>query len=603
MNMLRARLQRLQGKAAGQQQSETAGEPLNGQTGMNESQNLSGQSDLDEPQRSKEQSSLHEPQSLNRQTGPDESQGPDGQTALDKSQSLSGQSDLEKTQRLSGQTGLNELQSLKEQSGLAEQQGLNKQSDSVNQQSVNQQADAEHQKLVIAGSYLDNDQDTDELSSSNQQADVLMPQNSAEKPNKTMSSPAKTQLTSRSSSLLRLMPLAANEPFAEKWAEMSVQLAQNEFGSFLLRSMHASGETAIGMHPFAQWQQAGHFLNAFHPELSADPSQFLFLDLETTGLGSGAGNVPFMVGLAFWEHDGFTVQQALIRHPAEERAMLAYVHHLTTGFTHLVTYNGKSFDWPLMHSRYVMNGMRQTIWQPFHIDLLHPSRAIWRNTLESCKLSHIEKMRLGIVRVDDLPGSEAPARYFQYLNEGDPHILEDVYRHNEIDMLSLATLAIRFGHLLSNRDIASVVQQPSEPEEMVRTGLWLEKMGCTHYSEQLFQLAAHIPRQRTQTLMLLAMRDKQMNNMERALRLWQTIVDTEALFVTREQAEAAIELSMYYEHKTKQLELALTYAELAKERLREMVTGGRRAGGHKQKELEQIEKRLLRLKKKCGGSV
>lgn len=402
---------------------------------------------------------------------------------------------------------------------------------------------------------------------------------------------------------LQLSALPAAEPFAEKWAELSVQLAQNEFGSFLLRSLRACGTAAIGMHAFGEWQQASSFLNAFHPQSSADPTQFLFLDLETTGLGSGTGNVPFMVGLAFWENDGFTVQQALIRHPAEERAMLAYVHRLTARFTHLVTYNGKSFDWPLMHSRYVLNGMRQTIWEPLHIDLLHPSRAIWRNTLESCKLSHIEKMRLGIVRIDDLPGAEAPARYFQYLNSGDPGLLEDVYRHNEIDMLSLVTLAIRFGHLLSNRDVKSIVQQPNEPEEMVRTGLWLERMGCQLYSEQLFQLAVHVPQQRTQTLMLLAMRDKRMQNMERALQLWQRVVDTESIWTTHDQVEAAIELSMYYEHKAKQLEQALAYAETAYERLREIRPGGRRSAQQQQKELEQLEKRLNRLKKKCRGTA
>src|SRR5690606_34015679 len=233
----------------------------------------------------------------------------------------------------------------------------------------------------------------------------------------------------------------------------------------------------------------------FYPEQEAELEQFLFLDLETTGLGSGTGNIPFMVGLAFWENEQFVVQQALIRHPAEERAMLAYLHRLTAHFSHLVTYNGKSFDWPLLHSRYMLNGMRETIWQPLHIDLLHPSRAIWPNTLESCTLSHIEKMRLGIIRADDLPGSEAPARYFNFLSSGDPSELEDVYKHNEIDMMSLVTLAIRFGHLLSNEDVRTIVQQPSEPEELVRTGLWLEKMGRFLYSKQLFQLAAHIPQQ------------------------------------------------------------------------------------------------------------
>src|SRR5690606_9975232 len=178
-----------------------------------------------------------------------------------------------------------------------------------------------------------------------------------------------------------------------------------------------------------------------------------------------------------------------------------------------------------------------------------------------------EKMRLGIIRKDDLPGAEAPARYFEFLNNGDPQVLADVYRHNEIDMLSLVTLAIRFGHLLSDRDIKTIVQQPSEPEEMVRTGLWLERMNCSRYAEQLFDLAVHIPKQRAQTLLLLAARDKKVQNMERAVKLWEMVVHEDVRIVKREHVEAAIELSMYYEHKRKQPQQALNYAEHAMERL------------------------------------
>lgn len=418
-----------------------------------------------------------------------------------------------------------------------------------------------------------------------------------------LESDAKLVSASKLANLLKLVPLHDEEAHAHKWNQLHVQLAQNEFGTFLMRTRTYRCDEAIGMHQFGEWQQAGWHLNAFYPEQEAELEQFLFLDLETTGLGSGTGNIPFMVGLAFWENEQFVVQQALIRHPAEERAMLAYLHRLTAHFSHLVTYNGKSFDWPLLHSRYMLNGMRETIWQPLHIDLLHPSRAIWRNTLESCKLSHIEKMRLGIIRVDDLPGSEAPARYFNFLSSGDPSELEDVYKHNEIDMMSLVTLAIRFGHLLSNEDVRTIVQQPSEPEELVRTGLWLEKMGRFLYSKQLFQLAAHIPQQSSQTIMMLAMRDKKYNEMQRALMLWEKIVMTSGAFASRTQVEAAIELSMYYEHKAKQPLQALHYASLAYEFQLQLQSVSRRETKQKEKELSELNKRIERIKKKCRLSV
>ena len=108
------------------------------------------------------------------------------------------------------------------------------------------------------------------------------------------------------------------------------------------------------------------------------------------------------------------LRQFLIRHPAEERAMLSELQSLLPRFRWLATYNGKSFDWPLVQSRMIMNGLGREMDEPLHLDFLHPSRSIWRNTLASCKLSHVEEERLGIFRHEDVPGSMAPTLYFQF---------------------------------------------------------------------------------------------------------------------------------------------------------------------------------------------
>ncbi|MCR8656849.1 ribonuclease H-like domain-containing protein [Paenibacillus endoradicis] len=394
--------------------------------------------------------------------------------------------------------------------------------------------------------------------------------------------------------------MQVKEPYAEQWKELDVHLMSNEHGEFLMRTHRYASGHYHGMHQLSEWSQVAHHLQAFFPEQQVDAEKILFLDLETTGLGVGTGNIPFMIGLAFWEHETLIVQQALIRHPAEERAMLAHLHHLTKSYTHLITYNGKSFDWPLVHSRYVINGMRQVIWNPLHIDLLHPSRSLWRNTLESCKLSHIEEMRLGISRVEDVPGSEAPRLYFEYLSDGNPTILAGVFLHNEIDMLSLVSLATRFAHLLSDKEITQYVQQPSEPEEMVRTGLWLEKMGLTTYSEQLYTMAVHVPTTASNTLMLLAMRDKKQHNMERSLSLWHRMVNHIGQFPQRDEIDAAIELSMYYEHKTKQFDKAYHYATIALEASLKYVNFSRRKQRSEQQQTLAIRKRITRLEKKQG---
>lgn len=388
------------------------------------------------------------------------------------------------------------------------------------------------------------------------------------------------------------------DPFAQAWHKLGVERVDNAFGSFLVRSRHYQAQHFHGMYQLHEWSETAQYLNAFYPEVNADAKQFLFLDLETTGLGSGTGNIPFMIGLAYWTSSELVVQQALIRHPAEERAMLAYLHELCKNYTHLVSYNGKSFDWPLMHSRYVLNGMRETIWQPLHIDLLHPSRSLWRNTLESCKLSHIEEMRLGITRVDDVPGSEAPRLYFEFLASGDPEFLTGVYEHNELDMLSLVTLGVHFGYLLSDRAPAAIMQQPNQPEEMVRTGLWLEKMGIATYAEQLYELAVHVPTTASNTLMLLAMRDKKQRNMKRAIELWQRIVDGISRIPRIDEVEAAIELSMYYEHKEKHYSTAIHYADIALNAALELESFGKRRKNVVATLLANINKRLIRLERK-----
>jgi uncharacterized protein YprB with RNaseH-like and TPR domain len=329
-----------------------------------------------------------------------------------------------------------------------------------------------------------------------------------------------------------------------------------------------------------------------------EPGSVLFLDLETTGLGVGAGNVPFMVGIAYMDgSESFVIEQMLIRHPAEERAMLSYLQNKLPAFTHLVTYNGRTFDWPVLQSRFIMNGFRGFAWEPVHIDLLHPSRSVWRNTLASCKLSRVEEERLGIHRESDIPGSEAPAIYFQFLAEGNPEPLLGVFKHNETDMLSLACLAIRFGHLLSER-LKLAFPHSAEPEELLRTGLWLDKMGALGAAEELFARVERDERSDAACLCLLAERDKKCGNWLRAVLLWQKAVQA-AERVSWPDWEAHIELAMYYEHKTKQFDMALTLAETALE-LAQRRYSSVRLDAKRRAELDAIRKRVDRLRAKTG---
>ncbi|UJF35968.1 ribonuclease H-like domain-containing protein [Paenibacillus hexagrammi] len=194
----------------------------------------------------------------------------------------------------------------------------------------------------------------------------------------------------------------------------------------------------------------GGELGCFHPDAEGGIriEELLFFDTETTGLGVGAGNVPFLIGIGYYSAEQFVVEQLLIRNHAEEYAMLTYVQALMSRFSRLVSYNGRTFDWPLLKNRFIMNRIKIDDSHILQLDLLYPSRSLWRNTLPSCRLSKVEESRLDFERSDDVPGSMAPTLYFQYLAEQDPNILQGVLTHNEHDILTLAALSIHFGKLL-----------------------------------------------------------------------------------------------------------------------------------------------------------
>ncbi|MBH5317766.1 ribonuclease H-like domain-containing protein [Paenibacillus sp. GSMTC-2017] len=394
----------------------------------------------------------------------------------------------------------------------------------------------------------------------------------------------------------------AAEVLHPAWSTFGVELQTTDEGSFLIRKSTFHLGHFHGTHQLGELVEAASGLKAFHPVAGEmNPEQILYLDLETTGLGVGAGNVPFMIGIAYQQADTFIVEQTIIRHPAEEYAMLNNLKRKLRNYTYLATYNGKTFDWPLVQNRIIMNGIRGEAWTPLHLDFLHPSRSLWRNTLASCKLSHIEEERLGISRTEDVPGSLAPQLYFQYLATGDPAPLEGVFIHNESDLLSLACLSIRFGFLLQEQ-IFNRIPYPEEAEELVRTGLWLEKMGHYHLADTLFERALQSESTLPSALTLLATRDKKAGNWGRAVLLWQKAVKYKGLKDIEDVQEAYIELAMYYEHRVKQVEVALVYAIQALDRREQLFKYERRDKKYRA-ELDAIQNRIARLRRKLEAKV
>ncbi len=172
---------------------------------------------------------------------------------------------------------------------------------------------------------------------------------------------------------------------------------------------------------------------------NVDLRRMLLLDTETTGLAGGTGTLPFVVGLAWFEDDALRVQQFLLRRPGEEGPILRHLEERLAASSCLVTYNGKTFDWPLLKSRFVMNRLPVPRALP-HLDLLHCARRVFRHRSGGAKLVHLEEQVLGHVRVGDVPGGDIPELYFRYLRNGNGSLLTPVLDHNAQDMALLAAL-------------------------------------------------------------------------------------------------------------------------------------------------------------------
>jgi uncharacterized protein YprB with RNaseH-like and TPR domain len=412
-------------------------------------------------------------------------------------------------------------------------------------------------------------------------------------------------------------------PQTAEWGAIGAHMEHNEWGSFVMRRRCVESQTLHGCYMLSELAgQADKLLALLAParsyadgeDVSVDGGllheQLLYLDTETTGLGIGAGNVAFMIGIGFYEGERFIVEQMFIRDPGEELGMLYYLQQKIAKHPYLVTYNGKTFDWPIIKNRYILNRMPSEIPIAGHFDFLYPSRSLWKHTLPSCRLGKVEEERLGVVRTDDVPGSLAPALYFQYLAERDVSIVEGVFVHNELDILSLASLSVHFTNILNGKSSLSAMGL----EELYRLGVWLAKLGQDLLAAQaLERLAERIMGLESVTeegaddyLLPLAQVYKQQHRFAEARGLWELYAERKGDRITA-SLEPYIELSMHYEHRDKQLRLALTYASQALDKAWRQQslkrsfggdngTGTRTAG--KQNEIADLEKRIQRLRLK-----
>jgi len=355
---------------------------------------------------------------------------------------------------------------------------------------------------------------------------------------------------------------------------LGASLAKNHYGDHLsLRNWFSTPDA------FAPSPSTLHLLaNSRKETISAksfaalsNPDNWLFLDTETTGLAGGTGTYAFLVGLAWWDAGGLQVEQFFMRDFTDEYSVLQELSARIFEKPVLVTFNGKSFDWPLLENRFTMTRAIRTPKLAAHLDLLHPARALWKLRLGSVRLIELERhvlnaKKMGWHRGDDVPSSQISQFYFDYLRGGSAEPLAAVARHNQMDLRGLAALFGEIDALLS-----CSLNSESEFESLDLFGLskFLQRRGESRSAHSACEkaIAIGLPADlRPQANRDLALMAKRRGEHSRAAELWLGILSCPSNL--NDSIYSCEQLAIYYERHGKDLSRAVEFAQLALAKLR-----------------------------------
>jgi uncharacterized protein YprB with RNaseH-like and TPR domain len=315
------------------------------------------------------------------------------------------------------------------------------------------------------------------------------------------------------------------------------------------------------------------------PELETfDFRDTAFLDTETTGLSGGAGTAAFLVGVGFLDGDRFRVRQYLMQDYDEEAALLHGLSDDLRQFSHLVTYNGRQFDVPLLETRYRLNHSRFPLSEARHLDLLPPARRLWKERFESCRLQFLETQLLGVRRSHDVPGEEIPRIYFDFVRNRDGRGLARVLDHNRRDLVSLAALTVLACEWVQE-------ERASDPRDLFSLGKVFERASLEERAEAHYRrvLDCDDTPVRVPTLMRLADAARRRGEHARAAELWEEAA-------LGGDAWALRQLAVHHERRTRDLEAALAAAERGLRLVEDGQWMQRRRVGH---DLTHRRRRLL----------
>ena len=328
----------------------------------------------------------------------------------------------------------------------------------------------------------------------------------------------------------------------------------------------------------------------------ADPRRWLFLDTETTGITGGTGTYPFLVGLAWWDAGGLEIEQLFMRDYSDEHSLLVALAERIAERPVLVTFNGKSFDWPLLETRYRMTRAIRPPALRAHLDFLHPARNLWRLRIGSVRLAELELKVLGWNRGSDMNSWLIPEIYFDYLRGGSPKALLPIFHHNQMDLRGLAALAARVLSLLGSPDAHG-----GNALELYGVSRICERRGEAlrarkHYAQSIArELPIETDRTARSSLARLAKRD---GDFALALQLWESMLGN-----SREGLEAYEQLAIHYEHRAREPHRAAALTQKALLELRDANRLGTIPSSDYQQRRQRLRQRLARLERKSARGL
>lgn len=315
-------------------------------------------------------------------------------------------------------------------------------------------------------------------------------------------------------------------------------------GCHVITTRYEPDYNHAGFPLFDMWEPHGITLSRLGRDTRLQGFDFrrtLFLDTETNGLAGGAGTYAFLIGVGYWEGDYFYIQQFFMRHPGEERAVLAHISDLLERFDSFVTFNGKSFDIPVLETRYVLSRQPRPLRERIHLDLLHPARRFWKWRLDSCALGYLEQHILGVARSEaDVPGYLIPYLYNTFLRDQNAHPLKGIFYHNHQDLMALAALAVHMTRMVGDPDRHAAPYG----HDHYALGCYYDENGelATAEAEYKRALRSPIP----QTLQSDAMR--RLAFLYKRQQRWEEAADYWRVLVANQELLGYEELAKWHEH-------------------------------------------------------